>query len=148
MDEIAGLSSARDRAKRKIADLKEQATGGADRVRHAIESDLQDLEVSIDRVRDQYFAWDATREKRFHARLDEAAAKLALWNAQTDAKQADRAIKRHDDLATLEERLELARARFAAWRAARHDKKALDALEDASLHFDRAFTAAEKRYEP
>lgn len=146
MDEISGLRAAREKAKQKLADLKQNATANVEYTRAAVQEDLHELEVGIGRVRDRYHAWDEARERRLDARLDEAEAHLRVWKAQVDAKRAKHAMKRHDELAKLEESVALTRASAAAWKYARHDRKAQDALEDAARHFDEAFDAAEKQY--
>lgn len=146
MDEISGLRAAREKAQQKLADLKENATANVEYARAAVKQDLNELEVGIETVRDRYHAWDEARERRLDARLDEADAQLRVWKAQADSKRAKHAMKRHDELAKLEESVALARASSAAWKFARHDRKAQDALEDTARHFDEAFEAAAKRY--
>jgi hypothetical protein len=146
MDEISGLRKAREKARQKFDEMKQDASSNVEYTRAAVQTDLHELEVGIEKVRDRYHAWDEARERRFNARLDEADANLRIWKARGDAKRADHSKKRHDDLAKLEENVALARTSAAAWRHARHDRKAQEALEDAALHLDEAFEAASKRY--
>ena len=91
--------------------------------------------------------WDAARERHFNAQLDEAEARLQVWKAQADEKRAERGMKRNDDLATLEQKIELARARAAEAKQEQYAGKAREALEDAARHFNQAYDAAARRYE-
>ena len=147
MDEISGLRAARERAKQKLADMKQQASANLEATRREAESAVREFEAGIQRVNERYSAWDEARERRFNARLDEADAKVRQWKARADEKSADRTIKRNDELATLEERIALARATSAERRQASHSQKAAEALEDAARQFDKAYDAAAKRYE-
>lgn len=146
MDEISGLRATRDKAKQKLADFKLDASANAEYARTVAQTDLKDLEVGIDKVRDRYHAWDDARERRLYAELDEAEAQLRVWKAKADSKRADHTMSRQDDLAKLEESVALTRASAAAYKYARHDRKAQDALEDAARHFDKAYDSATKTY--
>jgi hypothetical protein len=150
MAEISGLNAARDRARQKLADVKLQARENVEAARHEVETLLHDLEAGIKRVAERagerYAAWDAARERGFSARLDEAEAKLKVWNAQKDEWKAEHGMKLHDELARLRERIALGRARLAEWQHARHDRKAQETLEAAARHFDEAYDAAATRY--
>ena len=154
MDEISGLTAAKEQVKSDIAQAKkfaaddyaqtkqdfEQAKKNADR-------GLKDLQVRIDRVSDRYSAWDEARERRFNARLDEADAKMKIWKATAAKDRAQDTRDAKAALATLEERVALARASAAEARLERYDARSQQALEDAARHFDEAFVAAAKRYE-
>ena len=52
-----------------------------------------------------------------------------------------------DELAALQERIAVARARLTEWQRARHTRKAQDALEEAARQFEEAFDLASIRYE-
>jgi hypothetical protein len=145
--EITGLRGAGERIRQKLADLKEAAADKLGEARHAAEEALQDLEVKIDRVSDRFSEWDEVRERHFAARLDEAEAKLRVWKARLDQRRAELGVEWHDTLATLEERIALARARAAEKDRIRYDRKTREALEAAARHFDEAYEAAAKRYE-
>jgi hypothetical protein len=145
--EITGLRGAGERIRQKLAEIKEAAAEKLDEARHAAETALHDLEAKIDKVSDRYSEWDEARERHFKARLDEAEAKLKVWKAQFDQRRAELGVQWHDTLATLEERIALARARAAEKDRVRYDRKTREALEDAARHFDEAYEAAAKRYE-
>lgn len=147
MDEISGLRAARDRTQRKITELKQRAADEREADRREAERAVHDLEVGIERARERYAAWDAARDRRFNARMDEADAKLKLWDAKADRDRANLEVESHDALQTLKERIALAKARYSAWRAAQHDQKAQEALAESARQFDDAYDAASKRYE-
>lgn len=147
MDEISGLTARKERVKRDIANMKQQAAADYAATKRTVEHGIKELQTEIERVSERNREFDAAGERRFHARLDEAEARLKTWKAQTDQRQAERAMKRHDELETLEERISLARARAAEASRERHNQKAHAAMEEAARNFDRAYDAAAKRYE-
>ena len=146
MDEISGLTAAKERVKKEVADLKQKAAADYATAKHAVEKEIKDLQADIERVNERYTAWDAVRERELNARLDEADAKLAVWNAKADQKRAQHAMNRNDDLATLEEKIALARARAAEAKREKYTAKAQQSLDDAVRHFREAYDAAAKRY--
>ena len=146
MDEISGLAAAKERVKKDIADMKQQTTTNVSTAKQNAEKGLKDLQAKIQRVSDRYNDWDEARERRFNARLDEADARLKGWKAKADQKRLEQSMKRHDDLATLEEKIATARARAAEARRERYTEKAVDALNDAESYFEQAFEAAQRRY--
>lgn len=153
MDEISGLTAAKEQVKKDIAQAKQfaaddyaqtkqdfqQATTKADR-------GLKDLQTRIDLVSERYSAWDDARERRFNARLDEADAKMTIWKATAAKDRAQDSRDAKAALATLEENVALARASAATARLEHYDAKSQQALEDAARHFDQAYDAAAKRY--
>jgi hypothetical protein len=147
MDEISGLAAARERVRKNVADLKQEAAADYAATKREVEKEIRQLQDGIQRVNERVMAWDAARERQFYARLDEAEAKLEVWKAKGAQKRADVAIKVHDDFATLEEKIELARARSATAKSERYSAKSLTALEEAERHFNQAYAAAAKRYE-
>lgn len=154
MDEISGLAAAKEQVKKDVAQAKkfaaedyaatkkdfEQAKKKADR-------GLKDLQTKIELVSERYSAWDEARERRFNARLDEADARMKVWKAADDKQLAQDARDAKEALATLEEKVALARARAAEARGERYNAKSQQALEDAARYFDQAYDAAAKRYE-
>ena len=148
MDRISGLATAKERVKKQIAEMKRQAGETYATRKREAEEGITALKADLQRLNERYTAWDAARERQFYARLDEAEAKLKVWKAQAQQKQATQAMKRHDELATLEEQIALARARAAETRHEQHSAKAAAALEEAAQHFDKAYEAAAKRYTP
>jgi hypothetical protein len=146
MDEISGLAAAKERVKKNIADMKQQAAADRAAAKQEVEKSIHELQVGIQRVNERYTAWDTARERRFNARLDEADAKLAAWKARVDQKRADLEMKQVDDFATLEERISLARARAAQAASEKYSAKSQTALDEAARYFDEAYDAAVKRY--
>jgi hypothetical protein len=145
--EITGLRGAGERVRQRLTEMKAAASEKLDEARHAAEEALHELEARIDKVSDRYSEWDEARERHFSARLDEAEARLKVWKAQLDQRRAELGVQWHDTLATLEERIALARARAADRARTRHDRKTREALEAAARHFNEAYDAAAKRYE-
>jgi len=146
MDEISGLAAAKERVKKNIANLKQQAAADYAATKREVEKEIKDLQADIERVNERFTTWDSARERQLYARLDEADARLKVWKAQADQKRADQTMKRHDDLATLEEQIALARAQSAAAKREKYSAKAVAALEESERYFDQAYDAAVKRY--
>ena len=154
MDEISGLTVAKEQVKKDIAQAKqfaaddyaqtkkdfEQAKKNADR-------GLKDLQARVDRVSERYLAWDDARERLLNARLDEADAQMKIWKVAADKERAQDARDTKAALATLEEKVALARASAAEARRQRYNAKSQQALEDAARYFDQAFVASARRYE-
>ena len=130
MDEISGLTAAKEKVQKEIADMKQRAASDYSTAKHTVEQHIKELQVDIQRVHDRYTEWDDARERRFHARLDEADARLKVWKAEADKTRAERGAKARDDLAKLEEKLAEARAR-AREAKEQHTAKAQAALEEA-----------------
>lgn len=147
MDEISGLTAAKERASKNIADLKQKVAADRATAKQEVEKSIKELQVGIERVSERYSAWDAARERRLYAELDEADAKLAAWKARYDKDTVRDKVQIHNDLAKLEEKIALARARAAENRLERHSAKAEKALVDAARNFDDAYNAAAKRYD-
>jgi hypothetical protein len=132
--------------KKNIADLKQEAAADYAATKREVEKEIRELQDGIQRVNERVMTWDAARERQFYARLDEAEAKLKVWKAQADQKRADVAMKLNDDLAALEQKIALARARAAAAKTERYSAKSLAALEESERYFVQAYEAATKRY--
>ncbi len=146
MDEISGLAAAKERVKKSVAEMKQQAAADYAATKSNVERELKDLQVGIRQVDERYTAWDAARERRFYAKLDEAEARLKVWKAKAGQKRVDATVKGHDDLATLEEQIALSRARAAAASSEKHSAAAQAKLVEAARHFDEAYDAATKKY--
>jgi phage shock protein A len=146
MDEISGLAAAKERVKKDVADLKQKATADYHAAKSAVEKEIKDLQADIERVNERYTAWDAARERELNARLDEADAKLEVWKAKADQKRSQHAMKGNDELAALEEKIALARARAAEAKHEKYTAKAQQALDESARHFVQAYDAAAKRY--
>lgn len=154
MDEISGLTAAKEQVKRDVAQAKKfaaddyaQTKQDFQQAKTKADRGLKDLQTRIDRVSERYSAWDDARERHLNARLDEADAKMKVWKIQAGKDRAQDSRDAKASLATLEENIALARARAATARLEHYDAKSQQALEDAARHFDEAFVAAAKRYE-
>lgn len=135
LDAVSGVATVKDRVKQGFTGVKEFAA-----------ADLEQTKADFKRVHDRVAAWDDASARDFHARLDAADAQLAVWKAAGDVKRVEQNIKRHDDFATLEEKIALARARSAEAKQAKYSAKAQAALEEAARAFEDAYEAAAKRY--
>ena len=146
MDEISGLSAAKEQVRKEIADMKQRAASDYSNSKQTVEKHIKELQVNIQRVHDRYSAWDDARERRFYARMDEADARLKVWKAKADQARADDIAQTRADVAKLDKKLAEARAR-AKEAKEKHTAKAQAALEEAERRFDEAFDAATKRFE-
>ena len=154
MDEISGLTAAKEQVKRDIAQAKQfaaddyaQTKQDFQQAKTKADRGLKDLQARIDRVSERYSAWDDARERHFNARLDEADAKMKIWKVQAEKDRAQDARDAKAALATLDEKVALARASVAEARREKYNAKSQQALEDAARYFDQAYDAAAKRYE-
>ncbi|HKR07808.1 MAG TPA: hypothetical protein VJS39_01345, partial [Gemmatimonadaceae bacterium] len=82
MDEISGLTAAREQVRRDVAEFKKfaaedyaQTKRDAEQLQRSIDKRVQDLQARIERANDRYSAWDEARDRRFTERLDAADAK-------------------------------------------------------------------------
>ena len=154
MDEISGLTAAEEQLKRDIAEMKRFAAADLaatrkdfEQVKTSADRRLKDLQAKIERASDRYTAWDDARERRFNARLDEADAKVKAWTATVDQQRVHDVRESSLALATLKEKVALARASAAQARRDNYDAKSQQALDDAARYFDQAFDAAAKQYD-
>jgi hypothetical protein len=147
MDEISGLTTAKERARKRLAELKRLVAEEHRAAKQALAEDIEALKAGLQRVAGRYAAWDAAAGRQLDARLDEAEARVRVWRAQVAQTRAEQAMKRNDALATLQEAIALARASAAEGRHTKYSAKAQAALEKAAHHFDQAYEAAAKRYE-
>ena len=146
MDEVSGLTAAKERVKKNIADMKQKASADYAATKRDVEHGIKELQAGIQRVNERYTNWDTARERRFYARLDESEARLKVWKAQAEQKRAELGMKRQGELATLEEKVNLAKARATAAREKR-SAEAQAALEDAARQLDAAYDAAAKYFD-
>ena len=147
MHTISGLAAMKEKVVKAIGEMQREMAEDREATKRQVQQDLQALKDGLDRLGQRYEEWDEAAERRFNARLDGADARLAIWKAHTAQKQAEEAMRRHDALATLEEKIALARARAAEARHQKFAAKAQVALRDAAADFDAAYEAAVKRYE-
>ena len=147
MDKISGLTAAKERVKREIADFKQFAADDYAATKRDLEQGVNSLKAGIRELNASFKAWDDAAVRHFDARLEAAAAKVKIWTARADQKHADRKMKGQDALAELKEQIELSRAAAAQARHEKYSAKAQAALVDAAVHFDKAYDAALQRHE-
>lgn len=154
MDEISGITAAREQVRKDIAEFKKfaaddyaQTVRDAQQVEKGIEKRVKDLQARIERASERFSAWDEAADRRFEAKLDAADAKAKAWKARSDKKHAQEAMNAHNALADLEEKIATAKARAAEARRDKYSAKSREALEQAARYFDQAYDAAAKRYE-
>ena len=145
MDQISGVTAAKERVKKQIAEMQRQAGENYAAQKREAEEGIQALKADLQRISERYTAWDSARERNFYARLDEADAQLKVWKAQGQQKKAEIGMKSHAELAALEEKIALARAKAKA-NHEKHSAKADAALEAAAYQFDQAYEAATRRF--
>jgi hypothetical protein len=91
-------------------------------------------------------AWDAARERWFHARMGEAEAQIKMWDAQMDAHQADGRKQYDSEVAALKARVDAAKSTYKEWKA-RQDAKTQRALAKASRQLDTAYASVKEKIE-
>lgn len=148
MDEISGLSAAKERTRARVAELKRLAAEDYQATKEELEKDVEAIKAGLKRLGERYQAWDAAATRRLDARLDEAEAQLQIWSAQVAKTRAEQAMKRQDALAALEESIALARASAAEAQHEKYSARAQAALEKAATHFKQAYEAAARQYRP
>jgi phage shock protein A len=147
MDEISGLAATKDQVKRNIAKFKERTAADHSIAKGALEKEVRNFQADVNRVRDKYTGWDSARERRFYARLDEAEARLKVWQAQLDQKRVDARVRSQGELAILPQKIAVAKARAAEAKRNKGSAEAQAALEQAAREFDEAYDAAAKQHE-
>lgn len=147
MDEISGLAATKDQVKRNIAKFKERTAADHSIAKGALEKEVRNFQADVNRVRDKYTGWDSARERRFYARLDEAEARLKVWQAQLDQKRVDARVRSQGELAILPQKIAVAKARAAEAKRNKGSAEAQAALEQAAREFDEAYDAAAKHHE-
>jgi phage shock protein A len=147
MDEISGLAATKDQVKRNIAKFKERTAADHSIAKGALEKEVRNFQADVNRVRDKYTGWDSARERRFYARLDEAEARLKVWQAQLDQKRVDATVRSQGELAILPQKIAVAKARAAEAKRNKGSAEAQAALEQAAREFDEAYDAAAKQHE-
>src|SRR5262245_28236513 len=76
MDEISGLRARRDKLRQQVEAAKKELGGDWDAVRSRVGSNWTDFRRDVTATHNRFTAWDAARERRFVAHLDEAESAL------------------------------------------------------------------------
>jgi hypothetical protein len=147
MNEISGLTAAQARIKQEIAEFKQAAAADYAATKADVAKAIDHLKAGIKRLDARLTVWDEASTRELIARLDKAEAKVAVWKANVAKHQAETGMKRHDQLAQLQESIALARARSAEAKSEKYTAKAQAALQESARHFNEAFDAAVSRYE-
>jgi hypothetical protein len=131
--DLSDLRERRERLRQKLSAAGERGKGAWEDFREGVEREWQDFRGAIDDVNRKYSAWDAARERRFAARLDEAQALLR----QSTARDAEVFAAARGEMGTatqnLRRKAEDARAAYDAWRDQRTDERLQQRLNDAEL---------------
>ncbi|MGH7470326.1 MAG: hypothetical protein ACRENP_20475 [Longimicrobiales bacterium] len=139
MKEIVHLRERRERLQQKLSDAGRSGRETWDELRRGVEGEWQDFRRAIDDVNRRYSLWDAARERRFSARLDEAQALLR----QSTARDAEVLAAARGGLGSatqdLRRKADDARSAYDAWRDRRTDERLQQKLNDAELELVVAY---------
>src|SRR5262245_45211646 len=69
---MSGLKEKRERLRRGLEEARRRGGEAWDQFRGKAEGEWRDFRRSIDDVERKYSSWDAARERRFNARVDQA----------------------------------------------------------------------------
>jgi hypothetical protein len=138
MDEISGLRARRDRVRQQVADARKELRGNSDALRRRVDTDWTDLRRSVADAHTRYLAWDAARERRFNAHMDEADGALRESAAKDAEVAADVRVELTQAQQELRDRVVAARQNYKAWRERQADEERRQKLDDAELELDEA----------
>ncbi|HEY9229388.1 MAG TPA: hypothetical protein VIP11_22255 [Gemmatimonadaceae bacterium] len=139
MDEITGLRKRRDRVRRHLADVRQQASADSQTVREQLSAEWNDFRQAIADAHSRYTDWDAAREQRFNAHMDEVGAILKRSTAEDAIVAADARASIDSARNELRTKLDAARTNYNAWRERRNDEMAMKNLRQAEFELDEAF---------
>jgi hypothetical protein len=138
MDEISGLRALRDQVRQDVAEARKARQDDMDAARRRVDAEWTDIRHRIADAHSRYTAWDAARERRFDAHLDEAEAALREAGAK-DAEVAAEARGRLADVQQdLRDKAAAARRSYDAWLERRTDQALQLQLDDAELQLEEA----------
>jgi len=138
MDEISGLRARRDRVREEVAEAREALRGNMDAARQRVDADWTDLRSRITDAHSRYSAWDAARERRFNAHLDEAEAALREQGAKDAEVGADIRGQIADARQELRDKAAAAHRSYDAWRERQTDRELQRELDYAELELEEA----------
>jgi hypothetical protein len=139
MDEISGLREYRDRLRQHVADAKQVARADFESMQRRVSTELRAFREAIADVRSRYSEWDASREKLFNARLDQADAVLRRSTAEAAGAVAGVRMKIDEARDDLQRRIALARRDYDAWRERRSDQQLMKNLDISERALQDAF---------
>jgi hypothetical protein len=143
MDDVSGLRDRREHLQERLTNAKTRGGEAWDDFRRGAQSEWQDFRRSIDDAHHKYSAWDAARERRFNARIDEANALLMRWSAQDDEVAAELRIEISKVTQDLQRKSRDAQHAYDAWRDQRSDDRLQRRLDDAERDLDAAYRRVE-----
>ena len=138
MDEVSGLRARRDRVRQQVADVRKEVRDDSDALQRRIDADWTDFRRAVSVAHGKYTAWDAARERRFNARLDEADAAVRESSAKDAELGATVRVYVAEAGDELRDKAAAARRSYDAWRARRSDEKLQQELFDAELELEEA----------
>lgn len=138
MDEVSGLRARRDQIRKQVVNARQELRGDWEAVRSRVDHDWAGFRRDVENVHSRYTAWDAAREQRFNAHLDEARAALRESAAKDAETAADVRIEITRAQQELRDKAEKARRSYDAWNQRRTDEQRQQALNDAELELDEA----------
>ncbi|HEX6748316.1 MAG TPA: hypothetical protein VF092_13550 [Longimicrobium sp.] len=138
MDEISGLRERRDRVRQQVADARREAQDDSEVLRSRVDQDWSAFRRSVADAHNRYTDWDAARERRFYARLDQADAVVREEVAAEDELAARASARIAGARDELRDRAAEARRKYDAWRERQEDQVRRRALDDAALELEEA----------
>lgn len=138
MDEISGLRARRDQVRQQVAAVKADVRAERETIREGAVEAWNVFRRSLNDSYSKFVAWDAARERRLAARIDQAEAALRESSAEDAVVAADVRIEVAEAKRELLAKAAQARRRFDAWREKGRDERARLELEDAELELDEA----------
>jgi len=139
MEEISGLRRRCDQFRARLADVRERSRGDWGEVRRELEQEWIAFRAAVGDARRRFSEWDAARERRFNAHLDQVDAAIRRSNAEDAEVAADLRVGLVAARDALRGKANEARSRYAAWRDRRTDRKLLADLERSEEELDDAF---------
>lgn len=138
MNEISGLRARRDQIRQQVATAKTDLRGDWKELRQRVDDNWTDLRRDVAERHSKVTGWDAARERRFVAQLDEAEGALRESAARDAESAANVRIGLGDAQQELREKATAARQRYDAWRQHKKDEKLRKQLDKAQLELEEA----------
>ena len=133
MEDLSRLRERRERLRQKLTDAGERGKGAWQDFREGVETEWRDFRRAIEDVNRRYSEWDAARERRFNARLDEAQALLRQSSARDAEVFAAARGAAGSATQNLRRKTEDARSAYDAWKDRRTDERLQERLNDAEM---------------
>ena len=144
MEEISGLRERRQRLHDQVSSIPSRGRETWEDLRRGLEDEWREFRRAMDDVHRRYSEWDAARERRFNARLEEASALVAQWTARGAQLTASARGRISDASEELKRKSENARVAYQAWSDQRTDERLQRRLDDAELDLEAAYDRLER----